>query len=70
LKIFNTAGKFVSANHILQNFLSAENFPECKWSFVGPLARIEQAIPVQRSNQLSYRDQFPRPAFIEILTQS
>ena len=24
-------GKFVSANHILQNFVSAENFPEWKW---------------------------------------
>jgi hypothetical protein len=23
----------VSANHILQNFLSAENFPEWKWAF-------------------------------------
>jgi hypothetical protein len=29
-KIFSD-GKFVSANHILQNFPSAENFPECKW---------------------------------------
>ena len=26
--------KFVSANHILQNFLSEENFPELKWTFV------------------------------------
>jgi hypothetical protein len=31
-KIFSD-GKFVSANHILQNFLSAENFPERKWAF-------------------------------------
>jgi hypothetical protein len=23
----------VSANHILQNFLSGENFPEWKWAF-------------------------------------
>ena len=27
---FFSDGKFVSANHILQNFLSAENFPEWK----------------------------------------
>jgi hypothetical protein len=37
LKIFNfnifSDGKFVSANHILQNFLSTEYFPECKWAF-------------------------------------
>ena len=37
LKIFNfkifSDGKFVSANDILQNFLSAENFPEWKWAF-------------------------------------
>jgi hypothetical protein len=26
-------GKFVSANHILQIFLSAENFPVWKWTF-------------------------------------
>jgi hypothetical protein len=26
-------GKFVSANQIVQNFLSAENFPEWKWVF-------------------------------------
>jgi hypothetical protein len=25
--------KFVSANHISQNFLSVENFPEWKWAF-------------------------------------
>ena len=25
--------KFMSANHISQNFLSAENFPEWKWAF-------------------------------------
>ena len=25
--------KFVSANHILRNFLSVENFPELKWAF-------------------------------------
>jgi hypothetical protein len=30
---FFSDGKFVSANHILQNFLSAENFPEWKWAF-------------------------------------
>jgi hypothetical protein len=30
---FFSDGKFVSANHILQNFLSAENFPEWKWTF-------------------------------------
>jgi hypothetical protein len=30
---FFSHGKFVSANHILQNFLSAENFPERKWAF-------------------------------------
>jgi hypothetical protein len=28
---FFSDGKFVSANHILQNFLSAKNFPEWKW---------------------------------------
>jgi hypothetical protein len=35
LKIFffKLFSKFVSANHILQNFLSAENFPEWKWAF-------------------------------------
>jgi hypothetical protein len=27
-------GKFASANHILQNFLSAENFPERKWPYL------------------------------------
>jgi hypothetical protein len=30
---FFSHGKFVSANHILQIFLSAENFPEWKWAF-------------------------------------
>ena len=25
----------MSANHILQNFLPAENFPEWKWAFKG-----------------------------------
>jgi hypothetical protein len=30
-KLFSD-GKFVSANHILQNVLSAENFPEWKWA--------------------------------------
>jgi hypothetical protein len=30
---FFSDGKFVSANHILQNFLSAENFLEWKWTF-------------------------------------
>ena len=29
---FFSDGKFVSANHILQNVLSAENFPEWKWA--------------------------------------
>jgi hypothetical protein len=27
-------GKFVSVNHILQNVLSAENFPQWKWAFI------------------------------------
>jgi hypothetical protein len=31
---FFSDGKFVSANHILQNFLSAENFPEWKFFFL------------------------------------
>jgi hypothetical protein len=31
LQNFFSDGKFVSANQILQNFLSAENFPEWKW---------------------------------------
>jgi hypothetical protein len=34
LQNFFSDGKFVSANHILQNFLSAQNFPECKWAFI------------------------------------
>jgi hypothetical protein len=39
LKIFNftkkfSDGKFVLANHILQIFLSAENFPEWKWALL------------------------------------
>ena len=29
---FFSDGKFVSTNHISQNFLSAENFPEWKWA--------------------------------------
>jgi hypothetical protein len=29
---FFSEGNFVLANHILQNFLSAENFPEWKWA--------------------------------------
>jgi hypothetical protein len=32
LQNFLSDGKFVSANHILQNFLSVENFPEWKWA--------------------------------------
>jgi hypothetical protein len=28
---FISNGKFLSAKHTLQNFLSAENFPEWKW---------------------------------------
>jgi hypothetical protein len=32
-KIFSD-GKFVLANHILQIFLSAENFPEWKWALI------------------------------------
>jgi hypothetical protein len=31
---FFSDGKFVSANHILQNFLSAKNFPEWNWAFM------------------------------------
>jgi hypothetical protein len=31
-------GKFVSANHILRNFLSAENFPEWKWTLYSAFA--------------------------------
>jgi hypothetical protein len=44
---FPTDRKFVSANHILQNFLSAENFPEWKWAFKARLhfsAAISSAI--------------------------
>jgi hypothetical protein len=32
LQNFFSDGKFVSANHILQNVLSAGNFPELKWA--------------------------------------
>jgi hypothetical protein len=35
LQIFFPDGKFMSANHILQIFLSAENFPEWKWEHRG-----------------------------------
>jgi hypothetical protein len=30
---FFSDDKFVSTDHILQKFLSAENFPEWKWAF-------------------------------------
>jgi hypothetical protein len=33
LQNFFPTEKFVLANHILQNFLSAEKFPEWKWDF-------------------------------------
>jgi hypothetical protein len=32
----------VSANHILQNFLSAENFPELKWTLIKAGKRYAQ----------------------------
>ena len=33
LQNFFSDGKFVSANQIVQNFLSVENFPEWEWAF-------------------------------------
>jgi hypothetical protein len=46
-KFFSRRKIFPSANHILQYFLSAENFPECKWAlrlvFTGVLTYKECA---------------------------
>jgi MarR-like DNA-binding transcriptional regulator SgrR of sgrS sRNA len=34
-------GKFVSANQIVQNFLSAENFPEWKWALIQAINYVQ-----------------------------